>query len=198
MKSAVIAALALVLGASTVARADQVIVLNSEEASYSVLSRGQRTELQRLPLGREPHHLIPTPDGKEVLIASTVTNELVALDTRTGERKRTDPGHRRCLPARLQPGRQVVRHRLLPARSRRHLSLRRHDLHARQPHVHGRHAEPSRLRQRIRRRCSSACSRARAWSPSTSRRRPSSGTWRSARRRPAWSCCRTTSGSWWR
>jgi YVTN family beta-propeller protein len=92
MKRAVIAALALVLGASTVARADQVIVLNSEEASYSVLSRGQRTEVQRLPLGREPHHLTPTPDGKEVLVASTVTNELVALDTRTGERKRTIPG----------------------------------------------------------------------------------------------------------
>ena len=92
MKNAVIAALALVLGASTVARADQVIVLNSEEASYSVLSRGQRTEVQRVPLGREPHHLVQTPDGKEVLIASTVTNELVALDAKTGERKRTIPG----------------------------------------------------------------------------------------------------------
>jgi YVTN family beta-propeller protein len=92
MKIAVISALALVLGASAVARADQVIVLNSEDASYSVLSRGQRTELQRVPLGREPHHLTLTPDGKELLIASTVTNELVALDTRTGERKRTIPG----------------------------------------------------------------------------------------------------------
>ena len=69
MRIAVISALALLLGASAVARADQVIVLNSEEASYSVLSRGQRTELQRLPLGREPHHLTQTPDGKEVLIA---------------------------------------------------------------------------------------------------------------------------------
>jgi len=92
MKKAVIAALALVLGAGDVARADQVVVLNSEEASYSILSRGLRVETQRLPLGREPHHLIPTPDGKELLIASTVTNELVALDTKTGERKRTIRG----------------------------------------------------------------------------------------------------------
>lgn len=92
MKKAVIAAVALFAGASPVARADQVIVLNSEEASYSVLSRGMRMETQRLPLGREPHHLIPTPDGNELLIASTVTNELVALDTRTGERKRTVRG----------------------------------------------------------------------------------------------------------
>jgi YVTN family beta-propeller protein len=92
MKNMVIAVLALGLSASAVAHADQVIVLNSEEASYSVLSRGQRTEVQRLPLGREPHHLVQTPDGKEVLIASTVTNELVALDTRTGERKRVVRG----------------------------------------------------------------------------------------------------------
>jgi YVTN family beta-propeller protein len=88
MKIAVIAALALGLGASAVARADQVIVLNSEEASYSVVSRGLRSEIARYPLGREPHHLIPTPDGKEVLVASTVTNELVVLDSKTGERKR--------------------------------------------------------------------------------------------------------------
>jgi len=88
MKIAVIAALALGLGASAVARADQVIVLNSEEASYSIVSRGLRSEIARMPLGREPHHLIPTPDGKEILIASTVTNELVALDIKTGERKR--------------------------------------------------------------------------------------------------------------
>lgn len=92
MKKAVIAALALILGVSTAVRADQVIVLNSEEASYSILSRGLRVETQRLPIGREPHHLMPTPDGKELLIASTVTNELVALDTRTGERKRTIRG----------------------------------------------------------------------------------------------------------
>lgn len=88
MKTAVIAALALVLGASSVARADQVIILNSEEASYSILSRGTRQEIARVPIGREPHHLMPTPDGKELLIASTVTNELVGVDTKTGERRR--------------------------------------------------------------------------------------------------------------
>ena len=80
--------LALALAASGAARADQVLVLNSEEASYSILSRGVRIELARLPLGREPHHLIPTPDGKEVLVASTATNELLVLDAKTGERKR--------------------------------------------------------------------------------------------------------------
>ncbi len=81
-------ALFLCIGGSAAARADLILVLNSEEASYSILSRSQRTEIQRYPIGREPHHIIVTPDGKEVLIASTVTNELVALDTRTAERKR--------------------------------------------------------------------------------------------------------------
>ena len=88
MKKLVFVALALITGASAAARADSVLVLNSEEASYSVLSRGARMEIARLPLGREPHHLVMTPDRKEVLIASTVTNELVALDARTGERRR--------------------------------------------------------------------------------------------------------------
>jgi DNA-binding beta-propeller fold protein YncE len=88
MKTAVIAALALLLGAGSAARADQVIILNSEDASYSIVSRGMRTEIARVPIGREPHHLMTTPDGKELLIASTVTNELVGVDVKTGERKR--------------------------------------------------------------------------------------------------------------
>ncbi|TAJ88592.1 MAG: YncE family protein [Reyranella sp.] len=93
-----IAALALLLVTSEAARADSVLVLNSEEASYSILSRSTRTEVTRLPVGREPHHLILSPDGKEVLIGSTATNELLSLDIKTGERKRVvkdilDPYH---------------------------------------------------------------------------------------------------------
>ena len=69
------------------ARADMVVVLNSEDASYSLLSRSKRVEIRRLPVGREPHHLVLSPDGKEVVISSTVTNELVMLDAQTGERR---------------------------------------------------------------------------------------------------------------
>jgi len=79
------AALGLVVSAN--ARAEGIIVLNSEEASYSIIDAATRMEVQRLPIGREPHHLIPTPDGKELLIASTGTNELLVLDVRTGERR---------------------------------------------------------------------------------------------------------------
>jgi DNA-binding beta-propeller fold protein YncE len=88
MNRLAIAATALVFAAGGAARADSVLVLNSEEASYSILSRGGRSELVRLPVGREPHHLIVTPDGKDVLIGSTATNELLVLDARTGEKRR--------------------------------------------------------------------------------------------------------------
>ena len=78
-----IAVVALALGAGVQARAESVLVLNSEEASYSLLDRTTRSEIARFPIGREPHHLFATPDGKELLLASTVTNELVALDIKT-------------------------------------------------------------------------------------------------------------------
>ena len=98
MKKLAFVAVALALSVAGTAKANNVIVLNSEEASYSVIDRTTRTEIQRLPVGREPHHLISTPDGKEVLIGSTVTNELLVLDSKTGERKRVvrdiiDPYH---------------------------------------------------------------------------------------------------------
>lgn len=93
-----IAALALSLVVGGAARADSVIILNSDEASYSILSRSARAEVVRLPVGREPHHLILSPDGKDILIGSTATNELLVLDAKTGERKRVvkdilDPYH---------------------------------------------------------------------------------------------------------
>lgn len=87
MKSLTIAA-TLLLAVVGAAKADAVLVLNSEEASYSILSRATRTELSRHPVGREPHHLMVTPDGKELLIGSTATNELLVLDAKTGERRR--------------------------------------------------------------------------------------------------------------
>ena len=77
-----IAVVALALGAGVQARAESVLVLNSEEASYSLLDRTTRSEIARFPIGREPHHLFATPDGKELLLASTVTNELDRKSTR--------------------------------------------------------------------------------------------------------------------
>ena len=98
MNKLALSVVALALGAGGAARADAVLVLNSEEASYSILSRSGRIELARHPVGREPHHVIVMPGGNEMLIGSTVTNELLGLDIRTGERRRIvkdviDPYH---------------------------------------------------------------------------------------------------------
>jgi DNA-binding beta-propeller fold protein YncE len=98
MKRIALAALALAIGWSPATHADTIVVLNSEDASYSLISRTQRVELSRHPIGREPHHLVATPDGKEIVIGSTATNELLAIDSRTAERKRVvrdiiDPYH---------------------------------------------------------------------------------------------------------
>lgn len=77
------------LPASVRAMPETAIVLNSDEASMSVVDRRMMTEIERIPVGREPHHLILTPDGRDLVVASTITNELLFLDPVTGrERKR--------------------------------------------------------------------------------------------------------------
>ena len=70
------------------AHADPVVVLNSEEATFSVVNRVSMTETGRIPVGREPHHLMLTPDRNDLVIASTVTNELLFLDPKTLQERR--------------------------------------------------------------------------------------------------------------
>lgn len=82
----------LLIGASAPALADGVLVLNSDDVNYSVVSRSRRVETAKLPIGREPHHLIRSSDGSKVFLASTVTNELLELNAQTGERLRVIPG----------------------------------------------------------------------------------------------------------
>ena len=82
------AAIASLLGATAPVLADGVLVLNSDDVNYSVVSRSQRVETAKLPIGREPHHLIRSSDGSKVFLASTLTNELLELDAQTGERRR--------------------------------------------------------------------------------------------------------------
>jgi YVTN family beta-propeller protein len=67
------------------ARADLVYVLNSAEASISVIDTATRTEVRRIPVLREVHHLILTPDRRELMIGDSVANELVFLNPDTAE-----------------------------------------------------------------------------------------------------------------
>ena len=196
MNKLAIAATALVLAAGGAARADLGLVLNSEEASYSILSRSGRVELTRLPVGREPHHLIA--DARRQGSAGRLDGDQRAAGARRQDRRAAPrrARHHRSLPAGLQPGRQVVRHRRLPARPRRHLPRRR--LQARRPHLHRRPAEPHGVRRRVQDGVRDPAADRPRGRLRPRRRRRSSGTSRSARRRPASSCCPTTSACSWR
>lgn len=86
--AAVAVMLGIVASMPALANPPLAIVLNSDEASLSIVDRHTMKELDRRPIGREPHHLMLTPDGKELVIGSTVTNELTFLDAVTGEMRR--------------------------------------------------------------------------------------------------------------
>ncbi|MFN9210413.1 MAG: YncE family protein, partial [Betaproteobacteria bacterium] len=84
---AMLAALAA-LAAATAAQANVVVVLNSGEASVSLIDKDTRREVRRFEVGKEPHHLLRTPDGKTLIVANAVSNELVFLDPATGAEQR--------------------------------------------------------------------------------------------------------------
>ena len=78
-------------------------MLNSLDASVSVIDPAQWTETKRLPTGKEPHHLYMTPDEKSVIVANALADSLTFIDPRTAEIQRTvrgimDPYHLRFSP----------------------------------------------------------------------------------------------------
>lgn len=67
------------------------IVLNSGDATLSVLDMTRETELRRVPVLREPHHVALSPDGRDLLVGDAGANEMLFLDPRTGEIRRRVP-----------------------------------------------------------------------------------------------------------
>ncbi|SNS68853.1 40-residue YVTN family beta-propeller repeat-containing protein [Noviherbaspirillum humi] len=67
------------------AHANVVVVLNSRDASVSLLDQSTHKEIGVVPVGKEPHHLMATPDNKSLIVASAVGNELFMLDPKTGQ-----------------------------------------------------------------------------------------------------------------
>ncbi len=58
----------------------KVIVLNSRDASVSLIDQARFVEEGRVAVGKEPHHLYPTPDGRGLIVASAASDELYFLD----------------------------------------------------------------------------------------------------------------------
>ena len=78
-------AAALTLPCAVAAQASVVVVLNSGDATISLLDQDKRSELRRYDVGKEPHHLMATPDGKTLIVANAAGNDLQFLDPVTGE-----------------------------------------------------------------------------------------------------------------
>lgn len=80
-----------------------IFVLNSLDATVSVIDPDSFTEIKRIPTGKEPHHLYLTPDEKSLLVANALGNSLTFIDPVTAEVQRVltdivDPYHLRFSP----------------------------------------------------------------------------------------------------
>jgi YVTN family beta-propeller protein len=69
-----------------------IFVLNSLDANLSVIDPVSLTELNRLPTGKEPHHLYLTPDEKSLMVANALGDSLTLIDPKTGALQRTLTG----------------------------------------------------------------------------------------------------------
>jgi YVTN family beta-propeller protein len=82
------------LASSAVAPAEAsgiAFVVNSRSASVSLIDMTKLVELRRIPVLREPHHLVLSPDGKSLLVGDTGGNEMFFLDPGTGAIERRLP-----------------------------------------------------------------------------------------------------------
>jgi YVTN family beta-propeller protein len=59
-------------------------VINSNDASVSVIDIGTHQVVRTIPMLREPHHMALTPDHRSLVIGDTAGNALFFLDPRTG------------------------------------------------------------------------------------------------------------------
>jgi len=62
------------------------IILNSGSASLTRIDMQKKEVIDEFPIGKEPHHLMLTPDGKNLLVANAASNNLVVVDPSTGNK----------------------------------------------------------------------------------------------------------------
>jgi YVTN family beta-propeller protein len=65
--------------------APPLFVLNSLDATISVIDPVRQVEVQRLPTGKQPHHLYLSPDQRTLLVANALGNSLTLIDPRTAQ-----------------------------------------------------------------------------------------------------------------
>jgi YVTN family beta-propeller protein len=62
------------------------IILNSGSASVTRIDMQKKEVIDEFSIGKEPHHLMLTPDGKNLLVANAAGNNLVVLDPSSGNK----------------------------------------------------------------------------------------------------------------
>lgn len=80
-----------------------IFVLNSIDATVSVIDPKTWEVTKTLPTGKEPHHLYLSPDEKSVIVANATSDSLTFIDPKTAQIQRTvrgvrDPYHLRFSP----------------------------------------------------------------------------------------------------
>lgn len=80
--------IALLCAVALPAQATVVVVLNSRDATVSLIDQATYNEIETFSIGKEPHHLMATPDNKSLIVASATADELVFLDPATGQIQR--------------------------------------------------------------------------------------------------------------
>jgi YVTN family beta-propeller protein len=65
-----------------------IFVLNSLDATISIVDPVTYQEIRRVPTGKEPHHLYLTPDEKSLMVANALGDTLTLLDPHTGDVQR--------------------------------------------------------------------------------------------------------------
>jgi YVTN family beta-propeller protein len=80
---------AMCCAAAAWAQPKPVFVLNSLDASVSVVDPATWTETRRIPTGKEPHHIYLTPDQKSLIVANALSDSLLFIDPKNGEVQRT-------------------------------------------------------------------------------------------------------------
>ena len=71
--------------------ANTAIVLNSADETVSIIDTKTYSVTKTFRIGKEPHHLMATPDDSYLIVANALSNDLVFLDRATGEEKRRLP-----------------------------------------------------------------------------------------------------------
>lgn len=88
----VVASLVLSGGCAVPSHASVVVVLNSRDATVSLIDQASFKEIDTFSVGKEPHHLMATPDNKSLIVASATGDELEFLDPVTGKIQRRTQG----------------------------------------------------------------------------------------------------------